>query len=140
MGRSASRSSSQIQAAISAVHCRADRFEDTDWEEIVRLYDALLDLAPSVVIRLNRAVAISRVEGPAKGLAMVDALAGERAIADRHAYYAVRAGLLEELERWDEARGAFLEARNRTENMSEIRYFEEKIRELERNLEGSVGK
>jgi RNA polymerase sigma-70 factor (ECF subfamily) len=121
----------QIQAAISAVHCRARHFEETDWQEIVRLYDALLRVAPSSVVRLNRAVAISRVAGALAGLELIEVLGTEREVTERHFFHAVRAGLLEELGRLDESWEAYRAAAARTTNASEIRYFEEKIKNIE---------
>ncbi len=123
----------QLQAAISAVHCRARLWEDTDWPEILRLYDALLVLAPSPVVELNRAVAVSRVTGPAAGLELVDALRNVTAVVSRHSFHAVRAGLLEELQRWPEARQAYRDALGLTTNTSEIDYFNEKLREIEKS-------
>ena len=130
----------QIQAAISATHCRAQRWEDTDWPEIVQLYDALLGLAPSSVVRLNRAVAISRVAGPTAGLELIEALRNEKGMTERHPFHAVRAGLLEELEHWDEAHRAYENALQRTTNASEIQYFRSKIEEMEKKLVAPVGK
>ncbi len=129
----------QMQAAISAVHCRSRRWEDTDWPEIVKLYDALLARAPSSVVRLNRAVAISRVAGATRGLELVEALRNEKGITERHPFYAVRAGLLEELGCWSEAHQAYRDALGRTTNASEIQYFEEKIAEMQKNLVPAVG-
>ena len=92
------------------------------------------------MVRLNRAVAVSRVEGATAGLALVDALAGDKSIAGRHAFYAVRAGLLYELEQWEDAREAAREARRRTSNASEVRYFDELLAEIEKMQERAVGK
>lgn len=121
----------QVQAAISAVHCRARRFEDTNWANIVRLYDALLDRTPSPVLQLNRAVAVSRVRGTEAGLALVDALADARGMRGRHSFHAVRGGLLEELGRDVEAKEAFQHAARLTSNPSTRRYLEHKVTALE---------
>ncbi len=129
----------QIHAAISATHCRAERFQDTDWLEIVRLYDALLTLTPSAVIRLNRAVAVSRAWGPAAGLELVDSLRDDEQITRRHSFHAVRAALLEELERWPEACQSYGDALSKTTNTSEIRYFQDRLKEMEKKLATSVG-
>ncbi|MFE7276142.1 RNA polymerase sigma factor [Streptomyces sp. NPDC057623] len=94
----------QLQAAIVACHAEAARWEDTDWEQIVLLYDMLLHLAPSPVTRLHGAVALRRTEGPQAALAQVDGLAGE--LDHYHLFHAVRAGLLRDLHRLDEARTA----------------------------------
>ena len=97
-----------VQAAIAQCHAVAPSFADTDWERILRLYDALESLAPSAVVRLNRAVALSMVEGPEPALAVVDAL--EPDLAGFRPLEAVRAELLERMGRRDAAAAAFLEA------------------------------
>jgi RNA polymerase sigma-70 factor (ECF subfamily) len=93
----------QVQAAIAAVHSDAPTAEDTDWRQIVDLYDLLLALAPSPVVALNRAVAVAEVDGPAAGLALVDALDLPR----HHVYHAGRADLLRRLGRDAEAAQAY---------------------------------
>ena len=97
-----------LQAAIAQCHAVAPTFADTDWERILRLYDALDVLAPSAVVRLNRAVALSMAEGPEEALAEVDALASE--LSGFRPLPAVRAELLERLGHTDAAAAAFLEA------------------------------
>jgi RNA polymerase sigma factor (sigma-70 family) len=96
-----------LQAAISACHARAHRPEDTDWAQIARLYGALGGLRPSPVVELNRAMAIAMTEGPAAGLAIVDAIAGDPALARYHWLPSVRADLLVRLGRIAEARAEF---------------------------------
>jgi RNA polymerase sigma-70 factor (ECF subfamily) len=93
----------QVQAAIAAVHSDAPTAEDTDWRQIVDLYDLLLALAPSPVVALNRAVAVAEVDGPSAGLALVEALDLPR----HHVYHAVRADLLRRLGRDAEAAQAY---------------------------------
>src|SRR3712207_6419366 len=93
----------QVQAAIAAVHSDAARAADTDWGQIVQLYDLLATLAPGPVVTLNRAVAVAEVDGPAAGLALVDALELPR----HHLFHAVRADLLRRLGRDDEAVTAY---------------------------------
>ena len=93
----------QIQAAINAVHADAPAFEDTDWLQIVALYDQLLAIAPTPVVALNRAIAIGEVEGPAAALALVD----ELDLDNYHAYHATRADLLRRLGRQEEAAAAY---------------------------------
>ena len=100
----------QLQAEIAACHARAVRAEDTDWARIVALYGELMHLAPSPVIELNRAVAVSMHQGPAAGLAIVETLMGESALARYHWLPAVRGDLLAKLARYAEARQAFLDA------------------------------
>jgi RNA polymerase sigma-70 factor (ECF subfamily) len=97
----------QLQAAIAACHARAASVDDTDWERIAALYGELGQRAPSPVIELNRAVAISRAQGPAAGLAVLEALAAEPALARYHLLPSARADLLERLGRFDEARAEF---------------------------------
>ncbi len=108
-----------IQAALAACHARALVAADTDWVRIVTLYDILRWLAPSPVIELNRAVAVSMADGPAAGLAIVDTLAAESALRGYHLLPAVRGDLLERLGRRDEARAAFEQAAAMTANARE---------------------
>ncbi|MGA5423007.1 RNA polymerase sigma factor [Streptomyces lavendulocolor] len=93
-----------LQAAIAACHARAPRYEETDWATIAVLYGRLAAVAPSPVVELNRAVAVSMADGPAAGLAIVDALAAEPALKDYHLLPSVRGDLLARLGRDDEAR------------------------------------
>jgi RNA polymerase sigma-70 factor (ECF subfamily) len=112
-----------LQAAIAAVHAGAPRWEDTDWREIVALYDLLRDRWPSPVVALNRAVAVGLAEGPAAGLAELDRLAAEPQLA-RYGYLAAaRADFLRRLGRPDEARLAYEEALLLTENEVERRFL-----------------
>lgn len=97
-----------LQAAIAECHATAPSFDDTDWPLIVRLYDALDTLAPSPVVRLNRAVAVSMVEGPDIGLQLVDALEPE--LSGFRPLVAVRAELLERRGEMDASAAAFAEA------------------------------
>ena len=95
----------QIQAAINAVHSDAPTAADTDWGQIVALYDQLLAVTPTPVVALNRAVAVAEVDGPAAGLAAVDALGGD--LGRYHLFHATRADLLRRLGRRDEAADAY---------------------------------
>lgn len=108
-----------LQAAIAACHARAPQVEDTDWARIVGLYDALAQLVPSPVVRLNRAVAVARAYGPETALALVDELAGEPALARYHLRHAVRGDLLAQLGRGADAAAAFEEAARLTHNAGE---------------------
>ena len=83
-----------VQAAIAAVHCRAARAEDTDWPQILRLYDLLERAQPSPIVSLNRAVAVAMVDGPEPALALVDALAATGDLDGYHLLHATRADLL----------------------------------------------
>ncbi|MFF3767501.1 RNA polymerase sigma factor [Streptomyces sp. NPDC001922] len=105
----------QIQAAINAVHSDAESAEDTDWRQILRLYDQLQALAPSPVVALHRAVVVAEVDGPEAALALVDGLALDR----YHLFHAVRADLLRRLGRDAEAASAYGAAIDRTGNAAE---------------------
>ncbi|MFC9363223.1 RNA polymerase sigma factor [Rhodococcus sp. NPDC057014] len=109
----------QIQAAINAVHSDAETAADTDWWQILQLYDQLMSLAPSPVVALNRAVAVAEVRGPAEGLALVDRLD----LDDYHLYHAVRADLLRRVGRPGEAARAYDAAHDRTENAAEREFL-----------------
>jgi RNA polymerase sigma-70 factor (ECF subfamily) len=115
----------QIQAAINAVHSDAPTAADTDWRQIVRLYDQLLDLTPNPVVALNRAVAVAEVEGPGAALALVDALE----LDSYYLFHAIRADLLVRLERKAEAAAAYERAIGLTTNAAE-RAFLERGRDL----------
>ena len=108
-----------LQAAIAACHTRARTPEDTDWERIVALYDALAQLTPSPVIELNRAVALSMADGPAAGLELVDQLTGEPSLRAYHLLPSVRGDLLAKLGRTNEARAEFERAAGLTGNRRE---------------------
>lgn len=106
----------QLQAAIAACHARARRAEATDWARIAALYDELGRLTPSPIIELNRAVAVSRAEGPAAGLELLDALEDEPALAGYHLLPSARADLLERMGRHAEAQAEFERAASLAEN------------------------
>ena len=108
-----------LQAGIAACHARARSAEDTDWERMVALYDALAQLNPSAVVDLNRAVAIAMAFGPAEGLELVDELASSGALDGYHPLSSVRGHLLEQLGRLDEARGEYERAASLTQNERE---------------------
>ncbi|MGY1692996.1 RNA polymerase sigma factor [Geodermatophilus sp. SYSU D01105] len=108
-----------LQAAIAACHARARTAEETDWVRIAALYEALAEVAPSPVVELNRAVAVSRAYGPAAGLELVDALAGVAALRGYHLLPAARGDLLLQLGRAAEARAEFERAASLTRNEQE---------------------
>jgi RNA polymerase sigma factor (sigma-70 family) len=108
-----------LQAAIAACHARARTAEETDWTRIADLYDALARLAPSPVVELNRGVAVAMAFGPEAGLAVVDPLTAEPALAAYHLLPAVRGDLLAKLGRHDEARAEFERAAELTRNQRE---------------------
>jgi len=108
-----------LQAAIAACHARARAGDETDWKRIVALYDALVEITRSPVVELNRAVAVSMAFGPAEGLEIVDALAGEPALTSYHLLPSVRGDLLTKLGRRREARIEFERAASLAENARE---------------------
>jgi predicted RNA polymerase sigma factor len=108
-----------LQAAIAACHARALNPGDTDWARIVALYDALVQLLPSPVVELNRAVAVGMAFGPAAGLELVDALTSEPSLKAYHLLPSMRGDLLAKLGRFDEARVEFEQAASLTQNERE---------------------
>ncbi|MEU7579609.1 DUF6596 domain-containing protein [Streptomyces sp. NPDC041068] len=108
-----------LQAAVAACHAHAHTYEETDWRQIAALYDLLAARAPSPVVELNRAVAVSMAEGPEAGLALVDALAAESALRDYHLLPSVRGDLLARLGRSAEARAEFERAASLARNERE---------------------
>ena len=118
-----------LQAAIAACHARALRAADTDWPRIAALYARLAAVTGSPVVELNRAVALSMAEGPAAGLALVEALQDDPALAGYHLLPAVRGDLLHRLGRQDEARGEFQRAAGMTRNERERTLLEQRARE-----------
>jgi RNA polymerase sigma-70 factor (ECF subfamily) len=114
----------QIQAAINAVHSDAATAADTDWPQILQLYDQLLSVAPTPVVALNRAVAVGEVDGPEQALVIIDALE----LDGYHLLHAARADLLARLGRSDEATAAYRRALALTSNDAERRFLEERIR------------
>ena len=119
-----------IQAAIAAVHAEAPSAKETDWTEVIGLFDVLSRLDPSPVISLNRAVAVAMRDGPAAGLAIVDGLLKD--LAGYHLAYAVRADLCRRLGRKAEAAAAYSEALALTRQAPEKRFLERRIAELEK--------
>ena len=111
----------QILAAINAVHTSARDVRDTDWSQVVALYDQLCRLDPSPIVALNRAVAIAELDGPDVALSIVDRL--HDALADYHAYFATRADLLRRLGRNEEARAAYDRAIALAGNSAEVAYL-----------------
>ncbi|HEY8179166.1 MAG TPA: RNA polymerase sigma factor [Candidatus Limnocylindria bacterium] len=115
----------QLQAAIVAVHAGAPSYEETDWAEVVALYDRLYAIQPTPVVALNRALALAELRGPETAMAEVEPLA-ER-LAGYHLYHATRGELLRRLGRFDEARRADQEALRLTDNPAEQRLLRERI-------------
>jgi RNA polymerase sigma factor (sigma-70 family) len=123
-----------LQAAIAACHARARTPEQTDWQRIVALYDALAQVSPSPVVELNRAVALGMAFGPEAGLELVDQLTDEPALAYYHLLPSVRGDLLEKLGRLDEAREEFSRAASLTQNEPERKLLLERRRRLRLRL------
>jgi RNA polymerase sigma-70 factor (ECF subfamily) len=119
-----------LQAAIAAVHAEAPRSEDTDWAQIVGLYDLLLRVEPSPVVALNRAVALAMRDGPAAGLEVVEGLFAGGALADYVPAHAVRADLCRRLGRPDEARAAYRRALAIARMEPERRFLRGRLAEL----------
>jgi RNA polymerase sigma-70 factor, ECF subfamily len=117
-----------LQAAIAALHCQAARAEDTDWPQIVRLYDILERLDPSPIVSLNRAVAVAMVDGPQAGLALIDALAGD--LDGYHLFHAARADLLRRIGSSAEAAKSYGRALALVTNESERRFLERRLHEV----------
>lgn len=119
-----------VQAAIAAVHADAPSWEQTDWAEIVALYNVLAGIWPSPVVALNRAVAVGFASGPAAGLAALDELADEPQLAGYGYFAASRADFLRRLGRYEQARTAYVEALHLTTNEVERAFLEDRIVEL----------
>ena len=127
-----------LQAAIAAVHCRAARFAETDWREILRLYGLLERLQPSPVVSLNRAVALAMAEGPQAGLAQIDELVAANHLENYHLLHAARADLLRRLGSHAEAARSYERALALVTNDSERRYLERRLREVQAAAESQA--
>jgi RNA polymerase sigma factor (sigma-70 family) len=125
----------QLQAAIAAVHAEALTAADTDWPQILELYNLLHGLAPSPVVALNRAVAVAMVDGPRAGLADLDALAGDRRLAEHHRLASVRAHLQEMAGDTQAALAGYEDAAMRTTSMPERRYLKARAERLRGDVE-----
>jgi RNA polymerase sigma-70 factor (ECF subfamily) len=120
-----------IQAAISAVHAEAPSTAETDWAQIVALYDVLMRSAPSPVVELNRAVAVAMRDSPEAGLALIDAILQRGQLAEYHLAHAARADLCRRLGRVDEARAAYNRALTLTRVEPERRFLNKRLQEIE---------
>jgi RNA polymerase sigma-70 factor (ECF subfamily) len=120
-----------LQAAIAACHMRAPTAADTDWHQIVLLYDALLQMTPSPIVALNRAVAVGLAHGPAAGLPALDSIAADPALAAYHLLPSVRADFLTKLGRLDEAREEIRRAITLTQNLREQQLLKERLHQIE---------
>ncbi|KJK06137.1 MULTISPECIES: RNA polymerase sigma factor [Pseudomonas] len=119
-----------LQAAIAAVHAEAASAQETDWQEIVALYDVLLHGWPSPVVELNRAAALARRDGPQAGLLAVEAILARGQLQDYHLAHAARAELCRQLGRREQAREAYQTAWGLTSQGAERRYIERRLSEL----------
>jgi RNA polymerase sigma-70 factor (ECF subfamily) len=116
----------QIQAAINAVHSDAPTARDTDWDQILALYDQLHALTPTPVVALNRAVAVAEIDGPQAALTLIDELSLDR----YHLYHAIRADFLTRLGRTQQAAAAYRAAIEHTDNAAEIALLERRLRSV----------
>jgi RNA polymerase sigma-70 factor, ECF subfamily len=121
-----------LQAAIAACHTRARTAAETDWERIVLLYDALLQISPSAIVALNRAVAVGMAQGPAAGLDAVDSLAADSALANYHLLPSVRGDLLMKMGRFTEARDEIQRAIAMTQNLREQELLSARLKNIEK--------
>jgi RNA polymerase sigma-70 factor (ECF subfamily) len=119
-----------LQAAIGAEHCRAARSEDTDWRQILRLYDLLEQMQPSPIVSLNRAVAVAMVFGPGTGLGVIDEIAAAGELDEYHLLHAARADLLRRMGEREAAGAAYKRALALVTNESERRYLERRLTEV----------
>ena len=121
----------QLQAAIAAVHDEAPSAEETDWPQIVGLYELLMRISGNPVVALNHAVAVAMARGPEEGLGLLDDLHAEERLAEDHRIHAVRAHLLEMTGDSAAARDAYLEAARRSTNLPQQRYLHSRAARLE---------
>ena len=120
-----------VQAAIAALHCRAARAEETDWKQILRLYDVLERLQPSPIVSLNRAVAVAMARGPQAGLAIIDRLAEASDLDDYHLLHSARADLLRRIGATQQAAQAYGRALALVTNESERRFLQRRLHEMQ---------
>ena len=125
-----------LQAAIAALHCQAARADETDWPQIVRLYDVLERLQPSPIVSLNRAAAVAMVEGPRPALALIDALDASGDLDRYHLLHSARADLLRRLGSAAEAAKSYARALALVTNDAERRFLERRLREVQRGDHG----
>jgi RNA polymerase sigma-70 factor (ECF subfamily) len=120
-----------VQAAISAQHCQATRAEDTNWPQIVLLYDLLERIQPSPIVSLNRAVALAMAQGPKPALEIIDKLAAGNDLENYHLLHATRADLLRRLGSYEDAAKSYSRALELATNESERRFLERRLRETQ---------
>jgi len=120
-----------VQAAIAAVHAEAQTAAQTDWPQIVALYDVLLGMEPSPVVELNRAVALGMRDGPAAGLAIVEEILARGELSDYHLAHAARADLCRRLDRAAEARVSYEKALGLARQEPERRFLARRLAQLQ---------
>jgi RNA polymerase sigma-70 factor (ECF subfamily) len=120
-----------VQAAISAQHCQAARAEETNWRQIVLLYDLLERIQPSPIVSLNRAVALAMADGPKPALEIVDKLAADSDLENYHLLHATRADLLRRIGSAEESAKSYTRALQLVTNESERRFLERRLREVQ---------
>jgi RNA polymerase sigma-70 factor, ECF subfamily len=120
-----------LQAAIAAIHARARRTEETDWKQIVALYQILLQVQPSAVVELNHAAAVAMAEGPAEGLTLLDRLEARPELRDYYLLPAARADLLRRLERWAEAKDCYHHALSLAPSGTTRSFLSRRLAEME---------
>ena len=126
-----------LQAAIAAIHAQATRAEETDWKQIVALYEALLRLQPSPVVELNHAAAVAMADGPAAGLRLLDGLEGKAELREYYLLPAARGDLLRRLQEWSEAALAYRRALALTSNEAARSFLSRRLAEMEARVSRS---
>jgi RNA polymerase sigma-70 factor (ECF subfamily) len=119
-----------VQAAIAAVHATAPSFAATDWTQIVNLYDMLLEVIPSPIVEINRAVAVAMRDGPAAGLVLIDTILARGDLSDYHLAHAARADLCRRLGETAAARESYQQAIALTQQEPERRFLERQLSSL----------
>ncbi len=119
-----------VEAAIATVHCQAHRAEDTDWQQIVRLYGLLQQMMASPVVALNRAVAVAMADGPEAGLKILETLEASGDLSEYHLFHAAKADLMRRCGARDRAAESYKRALELATNDSERRFLEKRLREL----------
>ena len=118
----------QIQAAISAVHAQAANYNETDWHQIILLYDALYDISPNTVVLLNKAVAVSFHEGPEKGLHLIEQL--ENDLKTYQPFHAAKADLLRRMEKYSAAATSYNRAIELTRNAKDKAFLQKRLKQF----------
>ena len=126
-----------LQAAIAAIHAQAMRADETDWKQIVALYEALLRLQPSPVVELNHAAAVAMADGPAAGLRLLDGLEGKAELREYYLLPAARGDLLRRLQEWSEAALAYRRALALTSNEAARSFLSRRLAEMEARVSRS---